>query len=153
MDQERLHLQCYKMLYEYDSVGRTTWATGIKNILYQTGFGHVWINQGVGETELFLQIFKQWLTDTNQQKWINELQNTSKLDLYITFKSELSLEKYFIMNIPNYNKRLLTKLRCSSLKLEIEHGRHTGVERNLRLCRLCHDNLEDCYHFIMICPK
>ena len=50
MDQNRSPLACYKMLKDLDDQGRRTWATDIRNMLYRYGFGHVWMNQGVGDT-------------------------------------------------------------------------------------------------------
>ena len=36
----------------------------------------------------------------------------------------------------------------------METGRHTGVERQNRKCLFCtKDDLEDEYHFVLICPR
>ena len=35
-------------------VGRVTWASKIKQVLFTLGFGEVWMEQGVGNIELFL---------------------------------------------------------------------------------------------------
>ena len=57
------------------------------------------------------------------------------------------------MKLPKYGKRLLTKLRCGSLKLALETGRYDKVDRNQRICELCNTGIEDGYHFIMVCGK
>ena len=57
MDQNRSPLACYKMLKDLDDQGRRTWATDIRNMLYRYGFGHVWMNQGVGDTTAFINAF------------------------------------------------------------------------------------------------
>ena len=101
----------------------------------------------------FLHIFKQRLIDINFQKWQQDVQSTVKLNHYANYKSELKLEKYLEFNISKYNKCLLTKLRCANLKLEIEHGRHLGLERHQRICKLCHIDTEDNYRFVIACPK
>ena len=45
------------------SVGRKTWATDIKYILYFNGFGDAWQNQGVGNDKLFIKLFEQRIID------------------------------------------------------------------------------------------
>ena len=52
----------------------------------------------------------------------------------------------------------LARLRCSSHKLRIETGRHTGEPLADRVCKLCLKNrnvyvLEDEYHHVMTCPS
>ena len=44
------------------------------------------------------------------------------------------------------------QLRISSHQLEIENGRANRVPREERLCRLCHIEIEDEYHFTCKCP-
>ena len=48
----------------------------------------------------------------------------------------------------------MSRLRTTSHQLEIETGRYHNIERNLRLCKKCHDgNVEDEFHFLFICSK
>ena len=44
------------------------WASQVKQLLSITGFYNVWLNQGVGEDEMFLKIFKQRLKDNFYSK-------------------------------------------------------------------------------------
>ena len=38
--------------------------------------------------------------------------------------------------------------------LNAERGRYVNIERNQRKCVLCvHNDIEDEYHFVLICPK
>ena len=39
----------------------------------------------------------------------------------------------------------------SSHCLEIEKGRHSGVARIDRICKICQSSIEDEYHFVFIC--
>ena len=59
MPQERLPRQAYLMLCNLDNLGRHTWATSVKHILYSYGFGHVWITQEIGNKQAFFQSLKQ----------------------------------------------------------------------------------------------
>ena len=45
---DRFASQAYHMLKDLDAQDKITWATHVKNCLFRNGFGHVWINQGVG---------------------------------------------------------------------------------------------------------
>ena len=47
MPTTRYPKQCYHMLRRLDETVRKTWASKIKNVLYEYGFGYVWINDGV----------------------------------------------------------------------------------------------------------
>lgn len=48
----------------------------------------------------------------------------------------------------------LAKLRLSAHNFEIERGRYMQVNREERLCKLCHNkNIEDEKHFILHCTK
>ena len=42
-----------------DDVGKHTWASEIKLLLYRYGFGHVWVSQSVGNIDVFLSVFKE----------------------------------------------------------------------------------------------
>ena len=59
MDNRRYVKQCYYMLKGLDDVNRETWATKIRVFLFSYGFGTVWMQQGVGDTDLFISILTQ----------------------------------------------------------------------------------------------
>ena len=61
MQESRYPKQCYKMLKSLDDIGRLTWATKIKDLLYQYGFGIVWFTHNIGNTNLFISQFDQRL--------------------------------------------------------------------------------------------
>lgn len=50
--------QCYLMLKSVDDAGRPCFATKIKKLLLQYGFGYVWITQDVGECNLLVKALK-----------------------------------------------------------------------------------------------
>ena len=56
MDVGRLPKKAYLMLYNLDARGKTTWAPNVRVCLFQYGFGYVWLNQGVGGVNEFLQV-------------------------------------------------------------------------------------------------
>ena len=146
---------CYNLLYSMQNSGYNTWAKSVKTVLYLYGFGHVWLNQSVGNADEFLLVFKQRISDISSQEWSDCLSNTSKLSAYSQFKSLLEPEKY-INSIPYVRHRIaLTRLRCSCHRLAVERLRGT-LERENRLCSYCLNNnvnrIEDEYHFVLVCP-
>ena len=47
MPEHRYVQKCYKMLYYFDALGQQNWATSIKNILNENGFGFIWEQQKI----------------------------------------------------------------------------------------------------------
>jgi hypothetical protein len=45
------------MLYELDNVGKTNWATHVKETLFKYGLGYAWIAQEVENTYVFIHLF------------------------------------------------------------------------------------------------
>ena len=59
----------------------------------------------------------------------------------------------YLIQIKNRKYRqILSKNRLSSHQLAIEKGRHLNIERNQRKCSLCTSDIEDEFHFNLICP-
>ena len=68
MEQCRYPKQCYDMLRHLDDANRTTWATHIKGMLFEYGFGYAWINNGVGDVSCFMLMLKTRLRDCTLQR-------------------------------------------------------------------------------------
>ena len=156
MDNSRFPKQCYLMLLELHRNGRKTWAGSIENLLYKHGFGYVWIEQQVGDVNVFMNQFTQRLIDCACQDWHDQLHNMPVARTYVTFKSELTVEKYLISDIAVIQRISMAKLRCSSHKLKIQLGRQDDVPIADRLCLFCKSHninvVEDEYHFMVTCP-
>ena len=60
-------------LHEIDYSNKVTWCRSIRNLLFECGFGYVWLNQGVGNIKCFLSFFKQRLFDMYKQGWRSRL--------------------------------------------------------------------------------
>ena len=124
----------FLMLLHLDERASSTWASYVKNILSSYGFGHVWLNQGVGNDCRFIEIFKQRVYDMAQQKWCADVNSFDKLRPYSKFKSQLYLEKYISVVINANHRRFLSKLRCSCHVLKIETGRRRKLNIEDRVC-------------------
>ena len=67
------------------------------------------------------------------------------------YKNEYRFEDYLDILPSNLSKHLC-KFRTMNHSLPIEKGRYFGVERNLRVCVLCNNNLlGDEFHYLFEC--
>ena len=102
-----------------DNIGRITWTSEVKNLLFLYGFGYVWIAHEVGDTEHFLHIFKQRLIDCHTQNWHQTVSESSRCHYYKHYKTLLNTERYLSINLPLKLRKALSRYRCSSHKLYI----------------------------------
>jgi len=58
MDATRIPYQGCRMLVSLDSNGKCNWVTKLRLLLHETGFGYVWLTQGVGDEQHFIRIFR-----------------------------------------------------------------------------------------------
>ena len=93
--------------------------------------------------EGFIRYWKDSLSDPN----------LSRLSFYKRLKTEFKSEGY-LDDLNFENRRKITKLICSDHALEIEKGRHNGInDRSKRICRMCHNSVEDEMHFLFHCSE
>ena len=156
MSNNRYPRQCYTMLKNLDDLGRRTWATCIKHLLFENGFGYVWISQDIGNANMFLNQFTGRLKDCALQKLSANINASSKSEHYKCFKTLLNTERYLLIDLPYLLKRRLANFRCSGHNLMIEKGRHLNIDREFRYCPYCLRNnincIEDEYHMFLVCP-
>ena len=155
MQEYRYPRQCYFMLKRLDEVGRKTWASCVRELLFSYGFGHVWLAHEVGNENDFLCQFKQRVIDSCLQKWHSDVNNSSKTIHYRCFKSLLNVESYISFDFPYELRKILANYRCSGHNLMIEKGRHDSIDAQFRFCPFCITNnihiIEDEYHFFFEC--
>ena len=109
--------------------------------------------QDVGSVNNFLLQLSNRMRDISSQEWITEINALSKLRTYTEFKSLLCPEQYLLEVTIPCHRRALSRLRCSNHSLLIESGRINNIELRNRICPLCHSGeIEDEYHFVLICP-
>ena len=141
MPEDCLIKACYQLKYNAIHLGRQNLASDIKNILFIYGFGYIyliiWEQQFVENYQGFLVAFKQRLEDCYIQSWNTAKMEMSKLSLYNLFKTDFVKEPYLYLNIPRRLRRYLAKFRVSNTSLEIESGRHAGIIKEDRLCKIC----------------
>ena len=59
------------------------------------------------------------------------------------------------LNLPFYQCSIIARLLCGILPLQVEVGRFTNIEPELRYCKLCNSTtkVEDESHFLIDCTK
>ena len=131
---------------------KTNWASLVQTLLSTLGFHEVWLSQGVGNEQLFLNEFKQRLADSHMQNLHDRISNSPKARFYSMFYSfgfKSYLEQVTVIKF----RTAITKLRLSSHRLAVETGRFNrpvATPLNERKCTLC-NTLEDEFHFLFEC--
>lgn len=151
MDEKRLPWQAYQMLVKLDENGKTCWATSVREILCQTGFYYVWLQQGVGDVSSFVRAFRRRLVDMFTQEWSQTIRDKDRYEIYRSFKAMLDCESY-LSYIDIYCFRVaFTQVRLNVLPINNNLHRYS-VLVNDRYCPLCNNCVEDEHHVISVCP-
>ena len=107
MNPNRLPHKCYKMLRNLDETGRVTWATKVRALLFQYGFGYVWLSEDVGDLNIFMKAFKQRLVDCSMQDWSAMISDSGKARHSRFIMPSLQTANYIF-----YNKRIKHSFPC-----------------------------------------
>ena len=99
-----------------DEIGRTNWATSVKNLLFNFGFGYVCVYRDVDNVDDILQLYKDRLICCNTQTWSGSLFDSSRCETYRMYKSLLEPEKYLSLKILFYYRKAFAKFICSNHK-------------------------------------
>ena len=98
------------------------------------------------ENEIFEQNIVHKIEEINEKK-------VGKLLFFGKLKNHFGAEDYLLMTNAKLRQKI-TQLRLSSHKLEIEVGRHKGVNRDERICMYCRmGKIESEEHFLFECPN
>ena len=131
------------------------WISKLKCLLESIGFAEVWLYPRSVDFKLFLPKFKQRLIDNFIVNARDGLNKSSSMCMYRELKSDFDRSPYLTMLQNKKLRNALSKLRLSSHRLAVETGRHTNIRiaRQNRKCIFCNtDDIEDEYHFVLICP-
>ena len=110
---------------QYD-IGRKTWVTKVREILFQYGFGYVWLWQEVGDINTFNMQFKLRLIYCMTQGWHDTVNSSSRCDLYKHVKSLLNPEKYLSINLSHKFHVFFICPRFSTVRNQFLFSWYTG---------------------------
>ena len=127
------------------------WFNKIYEILESCNFSNLFRDQQQYSTKQFLKrsIFDA-LTQSEQEKWLNDVNTNQFCFNYRIFKQNLYFERYLI-KLPFYYRQMFSKFRCKNNKLPVNKNRFDKkvVDRNCQLCQK--QDLGDEFHYIFIC--
>ena len=152
MDISRLPRKAYNMLLLLHNSGKFCWASQVHQVLYKFGFGFVWENQGVQNTETFIKAFKQRLIDYHSQNWHEYISNSTRFTKYRMFKISISLEPYFTSVTSKRIRDVLIRFRIGAPNIcthKLRYVAHTPAG-DLK-CPLCNRAYEDEMHTLFYC--
>ena len=136
MNNDRFPKQAYLMLVSLDKKGKKCWVTAIREVLCKTGYMHIWINQGAGNTKAFLVQFKQRLIDIYLQDWMASLRDKERYNLYTSVQVGFGNVNYFKCVTIYCLRVALTQIRLGVLPLRSNTERFS--ERpGAKLCPFC----------------
>ena len=148
---KRITKQAYQMLLQMDERGNNCWVSEVRNLLSNTGFYFVWLYQGTGNIEMFLQTLKQRLIDMYKQDWNGTIRDSDRYEDYRQYKSLLEPEKYLTM-IDNRPKKIaFTMARTNMLPINANLYRHKGTDSD-KDCLICKGQVENERHVMYVCP-
>ena len=61
--------------------------------------------------------------------------------------------QYLYTDVNKQSLSNYTRIRINNYNLNIEKGRYLHLHVEKRICHLCHEDIEDEFHFIMKCGK
>ena len=147
----RLPKQCYNLQKRWTETDTKCWALDIRDLLFRTGFGEVWLNQGVGHVEAFLKVFKTRTFDMDMQTQSSEIQKMDRLRTYKILKTNFGCEQYLFSVKNKLCRTTLTKFRGGLLRISCNEGRYNRTPLNERFCLLCNQDVDTEFHFLLVC--
>ena len=135
------------------NVRKTNWALLVRNLRGNLGFFEVWLNQGVGDVNLFLTILRPRLKDQYIPGWVGEIESSSRALFYRNISGFYFQPYLDVITIQKFRIAMI-KLRVSSHRLEVETGRWSGPVSKPLEDRKYHisNKLKDEFHFLFECP-
>ena len=99
-----MYLELYRQIHP---VNLNNWASMVKKMLSELGFGHVWLQQGVGNLNGFMRMCKQRVFDQFVARWNSQLNESSDALLYREVKTVFEYSSYLRdILVPRYRYAL-----------------------------------------------
>jgi hypothetical protein len=95
-------------------------------------------------------VIKHILTDQFVSSWYNDIENSSRGQLYGSFKKDIGLENYLV-RLNEKTRIWMTKLRASNLRIPIETGWWYNIPKDERVCTLCGQSIGDKFQLLCVC--
>ncbi|MCG8047140.1 MAG: hypothetical protein N0E48_16170 [Candidatus Thiodiazotropha endolucinida] len=126
------------------------WIEYIKKLLCSLGFSGIWYSQDFISNTWLVKASNLKIRDTFLQKWNGILNVSSGSNFYKMFKTDLK-QSDFLKLLPNAPCKIFMRFRTRNHKLPVETGRWQSIATHERKCHLCHSDIGDEYHYLLIC--
>lgn len=141
----------YLFLQHFNSDCKSPWIDCIQRILNMCGLQYVWQNHNFVNIEWLSATVNQRLKDQFMQIWSNDINCSSRGQVYKILKPYFGFEKYLDI-LPVKLRKKFIKFRTSNHRFPVETGRWYNIPLNERLCLLCNKGLiGDEFHYILEC--
>ena len=119
MSSKRYPKQCYTMIKR---LGSRNLGIANKQLLYQFGFGYVWISKERGDTSVCLCVWKQSLKECAYRTLFSEINTSYKSLTFKLYKRALEPDTYIYIYIPltYMQKMTLANFRRCSHSVMVE---------------------------------
>ena len=135
------------------------WIYSIQYILSALNLYPHYENAKLVDNEKFSLLCTTNLKELFTKLWLDNINGldatpnkTIKMRFYNLFKTNFEREPYLDLISDFQLRRTITKFRCSDHILEVERGRHGGLELKDRICKICKLDVETEFHFLKDCP-
>ena len=149
----------YRLLYLLNKLNEqnrysSPWLKNIERILNSCNMNHIWLNPRSCKLDWLKKEISTKLVNVYKQDWQNDVNERSSCNLYKTFKTDISLEKYLLL--PDCADRInISKFRCRNSKIPVVvlAQAHRNINYENRICSLCNTGeIGDEFHYILQCP-
>lgn len=143
----------YKLIYcKFLNGVNSGWISYLKSIFDECGMSNIWYSQSFSNIDWIVKSIKQKLCDQFIQKWNSDCYNSTKGTSYRLFvRDDFKMQYFLTSNLSVKNKIILSQFRSNNHKLPIESGRWQNIPKQNRTCNLCHKDIGDEFHYLMIC--
>ena len=146
-----LSKQAYLMMLKHCNDGKDNWASRIKKVLCENGFGHIWLFENVSNETFVLSEIKSRLTDVFIQTWNSRMAKGDNYQFYYSFKSLITPEYYLSSKFYDLNLRnSLARFRCGVSNINA-HRYRFYTDASLRNCLFCPNEIENEIHVVFFC--
>ena len=128
------------------------WASLVRTLLFNLGFGEAWFQQNVGNVNVFIRLFKQRLNDQFIQTWRMDVNAKAGCTFYRNISGNCFIDLNFDYVTVKKHREALTRFRAGNFRLPVVllgTGRNK-VPYKQRLCVTCNE-LGDQFHFVFKC--
>ena len=158
MHEETLARQALDTVVEMGP-SKCDWIYSIQYLLSALNLYPHYENPNLVDNEKFSLLCTTNLKELFTKLWLDNINGldatpnkTIKMRFYNLFKTNFEREPYLDLISDFQLRRTITKFRCSDHILEVERGRHGGLELKDRICKICKLDVETEFHFLKDCP-